>query len=108
MMRRVVMVALVVCLLSQAAVAKEASNPWADAGYGVASVVANLFYMPAKMVYAVVGTVTGSLAYVCTVGDAEAANRVWSPSLGGTYVIHPAMVRGEEPILFNGPSYSND
>jgi len=51
---------------------------------------------------------TGGLAYLLTVGDTETAQKVWSPSVGGSYVITPAMLRGDEPILFNGPSYSNN
>jgi hypothetical protein len=81
---------------------------WGDAGWGVLTVVANIPYVPAKLLYAAVGTLTGGLAYLVTVGDTETAQKVWSPSLGGSYVVTPAMLRGDEPILFNGPSYSND
>jgi len=129
MMRRMLLVGLVVCLLSgttlaagaddtntmggsgatgaPAASSKE-SRYWSDAGFGFAAVIANIVYMPAKVVYGTLGLLTGSLAYVMTVGDSDTAQKVWSPSLGGSYIITPAMLRGDEPILFNGVSYSND
>jgi hypothetical protein len=105
MVRRVIAVAMGLCLTAQVALAGEEGSYWADAGYGVLAVVANVFYMPAKIVYASLGTLTGGLAYVLTVGDDETAQKVWSPSLGGTYVVSPAILRGDEPLLFNGPSY---
>jgi len=130
MMRRLLLVGLVVCLLSataraggmsdtsaaggagtaSGAAATSAKEPhyWSDAGFGFVAVIANIVYMPAKVVYGTLGLVTGSLAYVVTVGDSDTAQKVWSPSLGGSYVITPAMLQGDEPILFNGVSYSND
>jgi hypothetical protein len=81
---------------------------WSDAGYGVLATFSNIFYMPAKVVYAGVGLLTGSLGFVLTAGDGDIARSIWSPSLGGTYVITPGMLRGHEEILFSGPSYSND
>ena len=83
---------------------------WAEeypesAGWGVLAVFANLGYMPVKTVYAVIGGITGGFAYACTGGSYETASSIWSMSLGGTYVLSPAMIRGEEPIYFaGGPS----
>ncbi|HVO25300.1 MAG TPA: hypothetical protein VMW56_16895 [Candidatus Margulisiibacteriota bacterium] len=109
MVRKAVVAGAALCVLAQTAWAagnaKETSY-WSDAGYGTLAVVANVFYMPVKVVYGTLGLVTGSLAYVLTVGDSDTAQRVWSPSLGGAYVVTPAMLRGDEPVLFNGPSYS--
>jgi hypothetical protein len=76
-----------------------------NAGWGVLAVVANIGYMPVKTVYAVIGGLTGGFAYACTGGNYETASNIWSMSLGGTYVLSPAMIRGEEPIYFaGGPS----
>ena len=111
MLRKVMLVGVVLCLLAQTAPAAEnskESNFWGDAGYGTLAVFANVLYMPVKVVYAGLGLLTGSLSYALTVGDSDTAQRVWSPSLGGSYVITPAMLRGDEPVLFNGPSYSNN
>lgn len=109
MVRKVILIVVLLCALAQTARAlasDEESTYWGDAGFGTVAVFANIFYMPVKMVYAGFGLITGSLAYVVTVGDAETAQKVWSPSLGGTYVVTPSMVRGDEPLLFNGKSYS--
>jgi hypothetical protein len=111
MVRKAILVGAVLCVLAQ--VARAAGNErethyWSDAGYGTLAVFANIFYMPVKVVYGTLGLLTGSLAYVLTAGDSDTAQRVWSPSLGGAYVVTPAMLRGDEPVLFNGPSYSTN
>ena len=119
MVRKMMLVLVVLCLVLQTAQAaettantkettKDSSSYWGDAGYGTLAVFANLLYMPVKVVYASLGLVTGSLAYVLTVGNSDTAQQVWSPSMGGSYVVTPAMLRGDEPMLLNGPSYSND
>ncbi len=72
-----------------------------DLGWGSLAVVCNLFYVPAKLAWAGVGGVTGSLAYVVTLGDIDTAKKVWRPALGGNYVVTPAMLRGEEPLYFS-------
>jgi hypothetical protein len=127
MMRRMVLATMTLCLWVQTGVAQTpglvsqelpaaapaaasapAATTWDDAGYGTLAVFANLLYMPAKIVYSSVGLVTGGLAYLLTIGDYDAALGVWSPSLGGTYVVTPAMARGDEPILFSGPSHSRN
>jgi hypothetical protein len=73
-----------------------------EAGWGALSVLANVGYMPVKTIYAVMGGLTGGLAYVCTGGSYDTASTIWEMSLGGTYAITPSMLRGEEPIHFAG------
>jgi hypothetical protein len=110
MLRKGILVVLLVGLLAQAVAAQtetKSGSYWGDAGYGTLCVIANIFYMPAKVVYASIGTLTGGLAYILTAGNADTARSIWSPSLGGNYVVTPEMLRGDQPILFNGPSYSN-
>ncbi|GBD25041.1 hypothetical protein HRbin30_00355 [bacterium HR30] len=72
-----------------------------DLGWGSLAVLCNVFYVPAKIAWAGVGGITGSLAYVVTLGDADTARKVWRPALGGNYVVTPAMLRGEEPLYFS-------
>lgn len=74
-----------------------------DAGWGSLTVLANVLYMPAKVGYAMFGGLTGGAAYGLTGGDYETAHSVWDPSLSGTYVLTPSMLRGEQPIQFAGP-----
>jgi len=92
------------------AAAKQTAAPRSDTyvsqfGWGLGALGTNMFYVPVKLLYATAGGVTGALAFVLTAGRADAAHRVWSPSLGGTYVLTPGMLRGEEPIFFSGESY---
>ena len=75
-----------------------------DAGMGTATVLANVLYMPAKVVYATLGGVTGSFAYVLTGANYQVAEHVWTPSLGGNYVLNPEQLRGNQPIYFSAPA----
>jgi len=75
-----------------------------DAGMGTATVLANVIYMPTKLVYATLGGITGSFAYVLTGANYDVAARVWTPSLGGNYVLVPEQLRGNQPIYFSAPA----
>lgn len=75
-----------------------------DAGMGTAAVLANVFYMPTKLVYAALGGVTGGFAYLLTGANYEIAERVWTPSMGGNYVLNPEQLRGNQPIYFSAPA----
>src|SRR5947208_9031287 len=79
-----------------------------DAGWGTLTVLTNVVYMPAKITYAVLGGLTGGFAFALTGGDLKTAETVWVTSMGGTYVVTPGMLQGEEPIVFTGtPSGTN-
>jgi hypothetical protein len=82
---------------------KEQPSYWGDAGIGTAAVLVNVLYVPAKLVYATLGTVTGGFAYLLTGLNYEIADRIWSPSLGGNYVVTPAHLRNEQTLYFSGP-----
>jgi len=85
-----------------------AAEPYVnDFGIGLGTVVVNLLYMPTKVVYATLGGITGSLAYVLTIGRLDIARDIWTPSMGGTYVLTPAMLSGEVPIYFSGVGGEN-
>jgi hypothetical protein len=73
-----------------------------DAGWGTLTVLTNLVYMPAKLVYATFGGLTGGLAYGLTAGDLQTAQTVWVTTMGGTYVVTPGMLQGQDPIAFTG------
>ncbi len=74
------------------------------AGLGAAALVANVGYIPAKMVYAILGGVTGGFGYALTGGNQNAANSIWRSSLGGDYVVTPDMLSGQQPLHFSGPA----
>jgi hypothetical protein len=77
-------------------------NPWRTAGLGLGSVLSNVVYMPAKIVYGALGSVTGGLTYLLTGGSHETAQNVWVASLGGTWVIVPDNLTGQTPVEFSG------
>jgi hypothetical protein len=80
-----------------------------DAGWGTLTVLSNVVYMPAKLVYATLGGLTGGLALGLTGGDMDVAETIWITSLGGTYVLTPPMLRGEESIAIAGtPGISSE
>jgi hypothetical protein len=84
------------------ACADDVDRAKSDAGLGLATVVANIFYIPVKVAYAVVGGVTGGLAYAVTAGNQSVAERVWVSSVGGDYVLTGDMIAGQQKIQFSG------
>ena len=98
--RRMAVAAIVLMLAGPA----RAADYGGQAGWGFAAVLANLLYIPAKLVYATLGGVTGGLGFVLTAGNRDVAEKIIAPSVGGTYVLTPDMLRGEQPIFFSGES----
>lgn len=95
--------ALAVALCPPAAVRGE-DGFLEGAGVGAGTALLNLLYIPAKLGYATLGGVTGGLAYALTGGNTQTATRIWAPTMGGTYVLSPDMLRGEEAVRFTGSS----
>lgn len=79
-----------------------------DVGIGIGTALVNVLYIPAKFTYATVGGVIGGLAYVLTLGDTDTAMGVWQPTMGGSYIVTPAMLRGEEAVEFSGEPQPQD
>lgn len=79
-----------------------------DLGYGVGSALANVFYMPAKIIYAGLGLVGGGLGYVLSGGNTETANSILDPAIRGNYVVTPRHLKGEEPLIFVGPVHTSE
>lgn len=77
---------------------------WQGVGYGVGTLAADVFYVPAKFVYAALGGLFGGGAYVATGGNRQTAETIWRSSLGGDYVVTPDMIAGKEPVHFSGPT----
>ncbi len=73
-----------------------------ELGYGFGSVLANVFYMPAKVTYAGLGLLTGGLGFVLSAGRADVANNIIYPSVKGHYVVTPNHLKGNEPLYFVG------
>ena len=77
---------------------------WKGVGIGAGTVAGNLLYVPAKVVYGILGGVTGGASYLLTGGNTQTANTIWRSSLGGDYVLTPDMITGQTPIHFSGPT----
>ena len=74
-----------------------------ELGWGVGTVLANVFYMPTKVVYAGLGLLTGGLGYMLTAGRGDVANEIIYPAVKGTYVLTTDHLKGEQPVIFIGP-----
>jgi hypothetical protein len=77
---------------------------WKGVGIGAGTVAGNVLYVPAKVVYGILGGITGGASYLLTGGNTETANTIWRSSLGGDYVLTPDMVAGQKPVHFSGPT----
>ena len=77
---------------------------WKGVGVGAGTVVGNVLYIPAKLVYGILGGVAGGAGWALTGGNTQVANTIWRSSLGGDYVLTPNMVAGQEPVHFSGPT----
>lgn len=106
-MRKVIWTVVFGALLTAAGPRPAAAVPdyVRDFGLGMAAAGSNLFYLPAKMLYATGGCIVGTLGYAFTAGNLEAAQNIWAPSVGGTWILTPEMMAGKQPILFSGEGY---
>lgn len=77
---------------------------WGGAGWGAATMVADVVYVPIKLLYALLGGIVGGGAYALTAGNTQVADTIWRSALGGDYVLTPAMIQGNQPINFSGPT----
>ena len=75
---------------------------WAALGVGAAIAASNLFYVPAKLTYAGLGALTGTFA-LALAHDSSVATDIWTPTLGGDYVVRRSHLDGERPLHFFGP-----
>jgi len=68
----------------------------------VATVLTNVVYVPAKVVFAVLGAVTSGVTYLVTLGSSEPTDSIWNSSVRGNYVVTPRMIEGKQTIHFAG------
>ncbi len=78
-------------------------------GLGVATAACNLLYGPAKVIYAVGGSITGGLAWAITGGRRDVARAIMQPALRGDYSLVMENLTMEEPFSFVGrdPEYES-
>lgn len=93
---------LLICCMMTAPLAARAESPAKEFGLGAATVFANLFYGPAKLIYATFGGLVASTAYVFSGGDVEVARPIVDASLRGSYFVTTDHLRGKEDLEFIG------
>jgi hypothetical protein len=100
--------ALALIALPSAGLAKnKAGEVGRESGLGAAAAISSLVYGPLKLVYATGGLVVGAFAWIFTAGDTQVAEKVFTRSLRGTYVITPEILLGEERLEFIGRDLGN-
>src|SRR5260370_37417558 len=70
---------------------QEGGVNWPGTGYGVGALFANVLYVPAKLVYAILGGLVGGGTYLITAGNMQAADTVWRSAFGGEYAVEAPM-----------------
>ena len=95
-------VLLIAAQTSQEQSAQPTESPGEEAGYGFGSVLASMFYSPAKVTYAGLGLLTGGLGFLLSGGNYDVANNIIYPSVRGNYIVTPRHLKGEEPLIFVG------
>jgi hypothetical protein len=99
-MKRIFAGLLMLALVSQAAPgwASEDST-WQQAGYGAGSVLGTLVYAPLKATFCILG---GIGAGFTAIASPPTAGKVFGASCGGTWIITPDVVSGDESVQFVG------
>ena len=77
-----------------------ASGAGSEAIQGLGSYFLTPPYGSIKMAVAVLGAVSGGMGFIFAGGDKVTVEKIWSPALGGEYVVPPAPVRGERDLHF--------
>ena len=91
-------------LLARSASPALAEEPVKEAKTGATVVLANVVYMPAKVLYAAGGGLVAGMAYLFSAGDKEVAKPIRDASLGGNYIVVPEHLSGEKQLAFFGQS----
>ncbi len=104
---RTIVLALVLALtpalvLSQSASAAQSRRAASELGWGVLTIGTDIFYMPAKVIYALGGTAVGSVAWVLSGRNRSVFRAITQPALRGDYVLTPENLRGERTWRFMG------
>jgi hypothetical protein len=91
----------------QVAQPEQSGVNWKGVGVGAGTVAGNILYVPAKLVYGILGGIGGGAGYVLTGGNQQVSDTIWRSSLGGDYVLTPDMITGQKPVHFSGPTQTS-
>lgn len=79
-----------------------ADPPTQELKTGASCVLANVIYMPAKVLYAAGGGLVAGAAYLFSAGDKSVAMPILDAAVGGDYVVQPEHLSGEKQLVFFG------
>lgn len=97
-------VVLVFTLTALAASPALADKPTKELKTGASVVLANVVYMPAKVLYAAGGGLVAGAAYLFSAGDKDVAKPILDAAIGGDYLVEPAHLSGDKQLVFFGQS----
>lgn len=97
-------VVLAFTLTALAASPALADPPAREMKTGASVVLANLVYMPAKVLYAAGGGLVAGAAYLFSAGDKAVAKPILDAAIGGDYIVEPGHLSGDKPLVFFGQS----
>jgi len=95
---------LSVLAVSPALADPAATKPTKEMKTGATTVLANVVYMPAKVLYAAGGGLVAGAAYLFSAGDKEVAKPILDAAIGGDYVVEPEHLSGDKKLVFFGQS----
>jgi hypothetical protein len=91
---------LAVCVTFASAPARASDGT--SAGLQAGAFFTTLLYGPAKVCYAVVGSVVSGLAWGLTAGNSDVAWPIFVSAAYGDYVVTPDHLTGQKPLEFVG------
>ncbi len=91
-----------VAFAAPAAAQDEEPSTAYDGLVGLGSALCTIVYSPLKVAYAATGLVVTSLAFLWTFGDTDVAGPLWRTTVGGDYVVTPAVLEGRRSLRFRG------
>jgi hypothetical protein len=97
-------VVLVFTLTALAASPALADKPTKELKTGASVVLANVVYMPAKVLYAAGGGLVAGAAYLFSAGDKDVAKPILDAAIGGDYLVEPEHLSGDKRLVFFGQS----
>jgi hypothetical protein len=107
-LRRMVMAGLLGAVLAAGvATPARATDQEEEARFALVSGWSNLWYVPAKMVVALVGLPVGAVTGWLSGGDVRTAYAIWTPTVGGTWFMDNDVLEGRHPIQFFGDDYAD-
>lgn len=63
----------------------------------VGTVLADVVYFPAKLLFEGGGAVVSGVSYVATLGRPQPTDEIWDTSVKGSYLVTPRTIEGKVP-----------